>query len=536
MVMDDGDRATQTNDVLLRAEKITKVFPGTLALDKVDFNARSGKVTALVGENGAGKSTLMKIIAGVEQPTYGHLFLKGEEIRIRSPHEAASLGIGIIHQDLGLCPNLNAAENIFMGREITNGGGLMIDHKTQEERAREMLARLKQPIDPMRRVGDLRVGQQQIVAIAKALTQDMRIFIMDEPTSALTSEEIEILFQIIKALKAQGVCVVYISHKLDEVMEIGDWVTVLRNGQVMGESLVEDVDLPWIVERMVGREYLTESFYREERALGEEAASLTEVLRVKDLTLRREGGGYALDHVSFSLRAGEILGLYGLRGAGRTELLECIMGLHPRAQGEIWMDSQDIQSRGRTIGERIRLGLSLIPEDRQGEGVIPTLSVTKNMTLASLWNYLRAGLHIVKEKEDNSVARMAEELSIKMTDPQSLITSLSGGNQQKVIVGKGMLASPKILLMDEPTRGIDVGAKAEIYEIMNRLASQGLGIVFVPTEIKEILGIADRILVMSKGKITGEFGHDEATKEALVTAASVGYKLAGNRSQMKEDD
>lgn len=530
MTMDDSDRPAQPNDVFLRAEKITKVFPGTLALDKVDFNARSGKVTALVGENGAGKSTLMKIIAGVEQPTYGHLFLKGEEFRVRSPHEAASLGIGIIHQDLGLCPNLNAAENIFMGREITNGGGLMIDHKAQEERAREMLARLKQPIDPRARVGDLRVGQQQIVAIAKALTQDMRIFIMDEPTSALTSEEIEILFQIINALKAQGVCIVYISHKLDEVMEIGDWVTVLRNGKVMGESPVEDIDLPWIVERMVGREYLTESFYREERALGEE------VLRVKDLTLRREGGGYALDHVSFSLRAGEILGLYGLRGAGRTELLECIMGLHPRAQGEIWMDGQDIQSRGRTVGERIRLGLSLIPEDRQGEGLIPTLSVTKNMTLASLWNYLRAGFHIVKEKEDNSVARMAEELDIRMADPQSLITSLSGGNQQKVIVGKGTLASPKILLMDEPTRGIDVGAKAEIYEIMNRLASQGLGIVFVPTEIKEILGIADRILVMSKGKITAEFGHAEATKEALVTAASVGYKLAGSMSQMKEDD
>lgn len=513
MGTENANDASQTNHVVLRAEKITKAFPGTVALDEVDFKVHQGKVSALVGENGAGKSTLMKIIAGVEQPSAGRIFLNGDEIKISSPSEGASLGISIIHQDLGLCPNLSVAENIFLGREITNDGGFII-HRAQEQRAGDLLGRLRQPIDPTAQVGDLRVGQQQVVAIAKGLSKDMRIFMMDEPSAALSSEEIETLFQIISELKSQGVSVIYISHKLEEVTEIGDWITVLRDGRVMGEARVEDVSLNWIVERMVGREYSTESFYKEERNIGDE------ILRVEDLTLGREAGGYALEEVSFSLRAGEILGLYGLRGAGRTELLECIMGLHPRAKGKIWMNGQEIQSQDRTIGERIRLGLSLIPEDRQGKGLVPTLSVGKNMTLASLWNYLRAKFHIVREEERSEVGRMAEELNIKMTDAQSLITSLSGGNQQKVIVGKGMLASPKVLLMDEPTKGIDVGAKTEIYGIMNRLASQGLGVVFVPTTVDEVLGIADRILVMSKGKITADFEHAEATEEALVGAAA----------------
>ena len=506
--------AAQTNHVILRAEKITKAFPGTVALNEVDFNVHQGKVSALVGENGAGKSTLMKIIAGAERPSGGRIFLNGDEVTIGSPGEAASFGISIIHQDLGLCPNLTVAENIFLGREMTNRVGF-IPRRAQEQRARDLLGRLKQPIDPTAQVGDLRVGQQQIVAIAKGLSKDMRIFIMDEPSSALTSEEIDILFQIIDELKKQDVSVIYISHKLEEVKEIGDWVTVLRDGKVMGEARVEDISLNWIVERMVGREYSTESLYKEERSIGDK------VLRVEDLALGREAGGYALEGVSLSLRAGEIVGLYGLRGAGRTELLECIMGLNPEAKGKIWMNGQEIQLEGRTIGERIRLGVSLIPEDRQAKGLVPTLSVRNNMTLASLWLFVRAGFHIARAEERSEVAGMAEDLNIKMADPESLITSLSGGNQQKVIVGKGMLASPRVLLMDEPTKGIDVGAKSEIYGIMNRLASQGLGIVFVPTTVDEVLGIADRILVMSKGRITADFQRAEATEEALVKAAAV---------------
>ena len=506
------------NGVILHMEQVTKIFPGTVALDKVDFNVYRGKVNALVGENGAGKSTLMKLIAGIEQPSNGRLLLEGEEISVRSPRDAAALGIGIIHQELNLFPYLSVAENIFMAREVTNGGGAAIAHKTQEERTRELLTRLQQPIDPRTLVGDLRIGQQQIVEIAKALAQDTRILIMDEPTSALSSAEVAVLFKIITDLKAQGVSIVYISHRLEEIMKIGDYVTVLRDGKLMEEAPIDSIDIPWIVTQMVGYEPV-ESFHSENHTVAGK-----ELIRVRDLTLNRPGGeGYALDHVSFSLRAGEVLGVYGLMGAGRTEMLECLMGLHPEAQGEIWVGSEDVQAKGKTIGERIRSGLSLIPESRQEEGLVQCLSVAKNMTLASLWNYLRAGVHISKKKEEGSIDATIEDLSIKVADTQLLVGSLSGGNQQKVVVGKSLLTSPKVLLMDEPTRGIDVGAKAEIFAIMNRLAAEGLGIVFVASELKEIMGVADRILVMSKGKVTGEFTRDEATKEALVKASAVGH-------------
>lgn len=506
------------NGAILRVERATKVFPGTVALDEVDFNVYRGKVNALVGENGAGKTTLIKLVAGVEQPTKGRLLLEGEEISVRSPREAAELGIGIIHQELNLFPYLSVAENIFMAREVINGGGVAIAHRIQEKRARGLLDRLEQPIDPRSLVGDLRIGQQQIVEIAKALAHDMRILIMDEPTSALSSAEVAVLFKVIDDLKAQGVSIIYISHRLEEIVRIGDYITVLRDGKLMAEAPIDTIDVPWIVAQMVGHEPV-EIFHSENHAVAESE----ELVRVKDLTLNRPGGGYALDQVSFSLQPGEILGVYGLMGAGRTEMLECLMGLHPEARGEIWAGGEDIQAKGKTLDQRIRSGLCLIPESRQEEGLIQCLSVAENMTLASLWNYLRAGIHISRRKEESSVDAAIEDLSIKVSDPQVLVSSLSGGNQQKVVVGKSLLTAPKVLLMDEPTRGIDVGAKAEIFEIMSRLAAEGLGIVFVASELKEIMGVADRILVMSKGKVTGEFTHAEATKEALVKAAAVGH-------------
>lgn len=501
-------------DVILRAEKITKLYPGTVALNKVDFNVYRGKVNVLVGENGAGKSTLMKIIAGVEQLTDGHLYLHGKEVLFKSFREAAHNGISIIYQEMNLFPNLNVAENIFMAQELMNNT-VMIDHKTQVERTKELLERLEHPIDPTTLVSDLRIGQQQIVEIAKALSRDVNILIMDEPTSALSNEEVQVLFRIIKELKIQGVSIIYISHRLEEVLQIGDHISVLRDGELQAEAPIVSIDLPWIINQMVG-EASVSSVKTKEHAIGEE------VLRVESLALPRQGGGFTVDHISLALRAGEIVGIYGLMGAGRSELFECLMGLHPEASGTIWLAGQEIEAR--RLGERIRMGLSLIPEDRQREGLVQIMSVADNLILASLWKYLK-GFHIINEKTKQSVDQIIRDLSIKVSNPQIEVSSLSGGNQQKVIIGKGLLTSPKVLLMDEPTRGIDVGAKAEVFQIMGELASQGIGIIFVTSELKEILAISDRVIVMSKGRITGEFDRTEATEEALVTASAIGHEI-----------
>ncbi len=501
-------------EIVLRAEQITKVFPGTVALDNVNFNVYRGKVNVLVGENGAGKSTLMKIIAGVEQATHGRLLLNGQPIKVKSPLDAARHGIGIIYQELNLFPNLSVTENIFMAHEIKKNG-VLINKEAQKEQTRQLIERLRQPIEPDDMVSDLRIGHQQIVEIAKALAQDIQILIMDEPTSALSASEVAVLFEVINELKAQGVAIIYISHKLEELMQIGDYITVLRDGRLRAERPVPAIDLSWIIEEMVGKNPAS-LFAAHQQALGEE------LLRVEKMTLARVGGGYTVDHVSFALRRGEILGIYGLMGAGRSELLECLAGLRPEASGRVWLEGQEIKAKD--VKERIDLGVSLIPEDRQREGLVQTMSVADNMLLASLKKYL-SGFLLSKKKEAVHVERLIDELSLKVANPQQIITSLSGGNQQKVVVAKGLLTNPKILLMDEPTRGIDVGAKSEIFEIMGRLAEQGLGVVFVSSELLEVLGMADRILVMSKGKITGEFSRAEATEEALVSASAVGHGI-----------
>jgi erythritol transport system ATP-binding protein len=506
--------ASSEDAAVLRAEQVTKVFPGTVALDHVDFNVYRGKVNALIGENGAGKSTLMKIIAGVERPTSGRLLLDGKPIHLRSPLHAEQLGIGIIYQEMNLCPNLSVAENIFLGRELAPTG-LVVDKKAQRAQTRALMQRLEHDIDPDALVSDLRIGQQQIVEIAKSLAQDVRILIMDEPTSALSAAEVEVLFKVIDDLKAHGVSIIYISHKLEEITHISDYVTVLRDGRLVAEARIPDIDVPWIIEKMVGKNPAS-LFQKGRTKVGDE------ILRIEEMTLPRLGGGFAVDHVSLTLRKGEVVGLYGLMGAGRTELFECLAGLHPEASGRIFLEGSLLPPGN--VASRIDAGIVLVPEDRQREGLVQSVSVAHNILLASLRNYFN-GLFLAARKERNAVMEMIKGLSIKVADPSQIITSLSGGNQQKVVVAKGLLTSPKVLLLDEPSRGIDVAAKSEIFAIMERLAEQGFGVLFISSELKEVMAMSDRILVMSKGKITGEFLREEATEEALVAASAVGHGI-----------
>lgn len=507
----EAESIGESDEVILLANNVTKVFPGTVALKEVTFKVRKGKVNVLIGENGAGKSTLMKILAGVERPTSGTILLGEKEIHLHSPLDATHLGIGIIYQELNLCPNLSVVDNIFLAREVMKNG--LIDKKDQKTRALALIKRLEQSIDPYSLVGDLTIGQQQIVEIAKSLAQDVRILIMDEPTSALSASEVQVLFRIIRELKSNGVSIIYISHKLEELLQIGDYVTVLRDGAKVAEAEAQKVNVSWLIEKMVGRNPAA-LFKRKERQLGDV------LLKVDDLTLPRAGGGYVLNHVSFDLRQGEILGFYGLMGAGRSDLVACLAGARPMATGKVTLDGKPVGSK--SISERINAGFVLVPEDRQRHGLVQTLSVTDNMLLASLKNYL-SGIFLVRKKERDVTQAQIKELSIRVANAQQPITALSGGNQQKVVVAKGLLTKPRVLLLDEPTRGIDVGAKSEIFEIMNRLALQKYAVIFVSSELKEVLAMSDRILVMSKGAITGEFTHEEATEEKLVAASAIGH-------------
>ena len=501
------------SDVILRADQVSKVFPGTRALDKVDFSVYRGKVNALVGENGAGKSTLMKILAGVERLTEGRLLMEGQEIHLHSTTDAERLGIGIIYQELNLCPNMSVAENIFLGREVAPNG--VIDRKEQERLSAALIERLGHSIDTTALVSELRIGQQQVVEIAKALAQDVRVLIMDEPTSALSAAEVAVLAQVIDDLKAAGVSIIYISHKLEEITQIADTVTVLRDGKLVAQELVANINVPWIIEKMVGKDPAA-LFHKQTGKLGEV------VLSVEDLTLPRRGGGFAVDHVNIEVRRGEVLGIYGLMGAGRSELFECLAGRQPAATGKITVNGKPVTAR--TVAERIHSGIVLVPEDRQRDGLVQTLSVEHNMLLASLQNYLgKIFPFLTRAKVKGAALGMIKNLAVRAASPHVLITALSGGNQQKVVVAKALLTLPRVLLLDEPSRGIDVAAKSEIFAIMARLADEGYGVLFISSELKEVLAMADRILVMSRGAITGEFLREQATEEALVAASAVGH-------------
>jgi erythritol transport system ATP-binding protein len=464
-----------------------------------------------VGENGAGKSTLMKIIAGVEQPTAGRILLDGKPVHFKDTAEAMAHGIGMVFQELNLFGNLSVAENIFANREIVRRAG--IDHAEQERQAGALLERLQTSVDPRAKVEDLMIGQQQLVEIAKAVARNARILIMDEPTSALSAPEVEILFRVIADLKSKGVAIVYISHRLEELIRIGDYITVLRDGRVTGHRPMTDVDVHWIVRQMIGsdaKDFLT----TDDHGYGGEA------LRAEDICLPQITGGYAVDHVSLAVRAGEIVGIYGLMGAGRSELLECIMGRHPLASGRLFIDGKPV--RQRDVGGRISRGLALIPEDRQRDGLVSILSVAENLTMASL-NKLGNALHISAQREADEVEREVRNLSIKVADTALPVSSLSGGNQQKVVIGKALMTAPKVLLMDEPSRGIDIGAKSDVFRIMRSLAAQGMGIVFVTSDLDEVLALSDRVAVMSRGRLTALFARAEATEAKIVAASSIGH-------------
>jgi len=501
--------------VILRAEQVSKVYPGTTALHAVDFSVRRGAVNVLLGENGAGKSTLMKILAGAEQPSSGHLFLDGTEVSFTSVNDAAAQGIGIIFQELNLCPNLSVAENIFLGHPTVRFG-IDIDTASHAERTRALMRRLEHAIDPHALVGDLRIAQQQIVEIAKALARDVRILIMDEPTSALSATEVEILFRVIGELKAADVAIVYISHRLEELVRIGDTVTVLRDGRLQATAEMRDVDIPWLIAQMVG----TMAAPAIEPPPSLQADPL---LHIKAVSLRNPHGGFYVDRVSLQVAAGEVVGLYGLLGAGRSELFEVLIGAQPDAQGSVLLDGTELL--GLPIAARIRRGVALVPEDRQREGLVQCLSVSDNLSLASLWRFLR-GPEIDAARERDAVVRMIRDLLIKVSSPDVEVTALSGGNQQKVVIGKALLTRPKLLLLDEPGRGIDVGAKAEVFRTMRNLAREGLGVMFATSDLKEVFAVADRIVVMAGGRITGDFARADATEERLVAAANQGAAAA----------
>ncbi|SMC82814.1 sugar-binding domain-containing protein [Primorskyibacter flagellatus] len=500
-------RAPETADVVLAARDVTKSFGAVHALKGVNFDVRHGQVTTLFGENGAGKSTLMKILSGVQLPTSGELLLDGNPVEIKSTVEARELGISIIHQELSLAPNMNVRDNIFMGREIMGPRG--VNFAEEERQCRALMEELEEDIDPLTPVEELRLGQQQIVEIARALSVNSRILIMDEPTSALSASEVDVLFKVIHDLTERGVSIVYISHHLEEALTITDHAVVLRDGVMTAYAPRADIDLEWIVRNMVGENFDLGS--PPDTTFGDVALS------VQDLTVPAPGGsGYSVvDRLSLDVRQGEIVCIYGLMGAGRTELMECIAGRLSSSDGKVALHGRDIA--GMTIAQRIDAGLVLTPEDRQRDGLVQTMTVGQNLSLASIGAFTRR-LFTSKADEQAIIDRSIREVTIKTDGGGAAIGSLSGGNQQKVVIGKMLATKPSVVLLDEPSRGIDIGAKAEVFGLLAKGAQQGLAVVYSTSEVSECLSIAHRIIVMHKGKISATFGPD-ATKEQIMAAS-----------------
>jgi erythritol transport system ATP-binding protein len=510
-VVDEAVSTTERDagEVVLRAVDISKTYGVTRALKGVNFDVRRGKVTVLFGENGAGKSTLMKIMSGVTTPTDGHLELDGERIQLNSTNEAVDLGISIIHQELNLAPNLSVRDNIFLGRELRKRSGA-IDYAAERKITRELMERLEEPIGPGALVQDLRVGQQQIIEIARALAADARILIMDEPTSALSASEVEVLFKVIRDLTANGVAIVYISHHLEEAIEIADYAVVFRDGDLVATEDAANIDLSWVVRQMVGRE-ADYDFRDEPRDYGGVA------LAIQGVTVAEpETGRVTVNNLSLDVREGEVVCLYGLMGAGRTELMEALAGRDPLSGGRVLLSGQDVEDL--TIEERIDAGMGLVPEDRQRDGLVQMMSVGANMTLASLKSWVKRGF-VDRRLERQMVGEMVADVKVKTAGPEALITSLSGGNQQKVVIGKMLLTDPKVILLDEPTRGIDVGAKGEIFSLLFREAKRGLAVLYVTSEVGEALTASHRIVVMSKGRIVAEFDPRSCTRDEVRAAS-----------------
>ena len=511
----ESGRSPETGSPILEVSRVSKSFGGIAALVDVDFDLRAGEVHALVGENGAGKSTLMKILAGVHVDYDGVIRLAGAQVRFAGVQDAERAGVAIIHQELDLVPELSAADNIFLGREPLIAGTI-VDRRRIVRAAEALLRRLGIAIDPQSRVADLRVGEQQLVEIAKALSLDARILMMDEPTSALSTSECETLFKVVRQLAAAGVAIIFTSHRIDEVVALANRVTVLRDGRRVLTAPIEGLSSNAIISAMVGRTLV--STHREPVAV--EGAP---VLSVRNLTLDMvgpRGWRRVLHGVSFDLRRGEILGIGGLLGSGRTEILESIFGAaRGWRTGDIAIDGEPV-----AIGspaEACRLGVALVTEDRKARGLLLASTVRDNMALPSVGALSRFGVRGFA-REAALAEDMVERLSVRCNDVDQIVSTLSGGNQQKVVIGKWLATEPRVLLLDEPTRGIDVGAKQEIYQLVFQLASHGLGIVIVSSEMPELLLLSDRVLVMCEGRQTGLLTAAEATEEAIMRLAAPG--------------
>ncbi len=495
---------------LLEARGICKAFPGVQALANAGITVHSGRLTALLGENGAGKSTLMNILAGVFPPDAGTIALDGRPVAFRSPREAQAAGVSIIFQEPNLVGGLSVAENIVLGRQPLTPWGL-VDRRRMLADASDLLATLDLDVDPAVPVERLKVGTRQMVEIAKALSFDSRILILDEPTSALTEHEVATLFRVISRLKARGVGMIYITHRLDELPQIADDVTIFRDGGLVHEASFAAGDRAEYVRRMVGRD-LADLYPRSPASPGRP------LLELDRLSVARPAGGQPLvADVSLVVRAGEVVGLFGLMGAGRTELLEAIYGLHPRATtGRIRISG--VEAAIRSPHDALAAGLALAPEDRKADGLVLGLSIAENVSMASLDQVSWHGI-VSRRREAHRAAEAVSRLAIKTPSTAQAAGTLSGGNQQKVVLAKGLACGPQVLLLDEPTRGIDIGAKREIYSLIDHLARGGMGILIASSELPEILGIADRILVLAEGRVTAEIRRGEATEQAVLHAA-----------------
>ena len=498
------------DQIVLEAHGVSKRYPGTLALDDVTMRIHRHQVNVLIGENGAGKSTLVRILAGVEKADSGELLLEGTPIRVRSPREAAALGISIVHQELSVLPNLDISENVFAGREPVNAMALL-DRGTEDSRTAKALSNLRRPMPVRTKTAQLSLGSRQIVEVARTLDQGAKVLILDEPTSALSTAETESLFAVIEDLKRSGVTIIYISHRLHELLHLGDWFTVLRSGRVVGQASRAEVSRQWIVERMSGR---TMSEVPEVHRPLVDAPVL---LAAEGLTLEAstadEAAQAPLHNVSFTLQRGEIAGIYGLLGAGRTELLEALAGARRLRTGQVRLNG--IRVDLTSVVSAGKQGIVLVPEDRQWDGIFPDMSIRENIAIGAM-----QGVFLSRAEQQAKVRKLANELNIVARDLELPVTSLSGGNQQKVIIARCLMRNPSLLLLDEPTRGVDVGAKVEIYAILRRLASRGIGVLFTSSEIEETRALADRVLALCQGLISAEFARGNFSDESLFASAS----------------
>ena len=506
------------SEIVLTMKNIIKDFPGVRALNNVNFEARSGELLALMGENGAGKSTLMKVLSGVwPYPTYeGEIYVNGELKRFTNTKEAEEAGIAIIYQELNLIQELTVAENIFLDRQFTGGFGQILWGRLFAE-TQKLLGELGiQDFKPTDLVKNLTVGKQQMVEIAKALSINARILVLDEPTSALTDKEVQELFRIIRKLKADGVCMCYISHKMEEIEQIADRIAVLRDGQTIGEvTPIGEITLDQIIQRMVGRD-IKDMFPKATFRRGEPT------LEVRDLEVAHPSlpGEYKVHKTSFKAYKGEILGIAGLMGAGRTELVEGIFGACPeRTRGEVFLDGKKLDIRSPK--DAIDNGIALLTEDRKALGLFLTQSVAFNTTISSLQTISSALLGVINHNQERQMVRdYVKQLNVKTSAIETIIGTLSGGNQQKVILGKWLNAGPKVFILDEPTRGIDIGAKVEIYKLLNNLVERGVTVIMISSELPEIMGMCDRVMVMCEGRVVSDLTREAATKEAIMSYAT----------------